>query len=278
VGGSSAGGGSANRLPFDLATPRGRLHGVLPLPSQPVRLSEVVVPLLGLDTAVVDQTVRHTAAVGRPSRCGPACGACCRQLVPLSAPEAFALTAAMRDLPDDQRRRLRHRFAALGATLARHPDLTQRILDIEGDEAATTVTALDYFDLQLACPFLEGESCSIHPARPSICREFHVTSNPAACADPAAGGTLAIEMPLRLSELLAHAHAHLYRLDRPLLVPLALAPSWVADHPELDCLAWEPGPLLQDLLGAMARAMTDSPARAAAPLGGSTEPPTETNR
>jgi len=238
-----------------------------------VRLSEVVVPLLGLDTALIEQAVRHAAADGEPSRCGPTCGACCRQLVPLSAPEAFALTAAMRDLPGERRQQLRHRFAAIGATLARYPDLSRRILAIDDDETVTATTALAYFHLAMACPFLEEESCSIHPARPSICREYHVSSEPAWCATPEAGQSEAIAVPLRLSELLAHAHAYLYHLERPLLVPLSLAPSWTADHPELDRLAWPAAPLFRDLLGAMGRAMKDGPARAAATLNEESPPP-----
>lgn len=300
--------GAGDRLPFELVTPHGTVRGALPLPGRPVHLSEAVVPLFGVDSAIVDQAVRHAAATGQPSRCGPGCGACCRQLVPLAVPEAFALTATLRDLPPAQRHLLRHRFAHLGATLARHPDLRHRLFAIDADPAATTATALAYFDLAIACPFLERDgdpparaatggqplprslagggapppgsndprwddprrpvllaegSCSIHPARPSICREFHVASDPAWCATPAAAKAVAIPTPLRLSELLAHAHAYLYRLDRPLLIPLALAPSWTADHPELDHLAWPAAPLLRDLLGAMARAMAEGGPRAA---------------
>ncbi len=246
---------SDGHLPFELPTPHGTVRGDLPLPPQAVRLSEVVVPLLTLDSALVDQAVRHAAAGHTPCTCGPGCGTCCRQLVPLSAPEAFALTATMRHLSGEQRQRLRPRFTAIGATLARYPDLARRIFTVETSDAAVNATALAYFDLGLPCPFLEAESCAIHRFRPAACREFNVASDPAWCATPAAATTVAIPAPLRLSSLLAQAHAHLYRLPQPLLVPLSLAPSWCADHPELDRLAWDPATLMRDLLGAMARVM-----------------------
>ena len=41
-----------------------------------------------------------------------------------------------------------------------------------------------YFSEQIACPFLEDESCSIYPVRPSICREYIVYSPPEYCVDP----------------------------------------------------------------------------------------------
>ncbi|MCC6539421.1 MAG: YkgJ family cysteine cluster protein, partial [Bryobacterales bacterium] len=41
-----------------------------------------------------------------------------------------------------------------------------------------------FFALGIACPFLENESCSIHPDRPLICRE-HLVNTPAEwCAEP----------------------------------------------------------------------------------------------
>jgi Fe-S-cluster containining protein len=36
----------------------------------------------------------------------------------------------------------------------------------------------------MPCPFLEDESCSIHPDRPLVCREYLVTSPAELCAGP----------------------------------------------------------------------------------------------
>ena len=59
----------------------------------------------------------------------------------------------------------------------RHPE---RI----GKEERTPL-ALSYFRLGIPCPFLEEESCSIHPDRPLSCREYLVTSAPIHCAEQA---------------------------------------------------------------------------------------------
>jgi len=240
---------------LDLQTPNGAVRGTLPLPDRPVRLSEIVPVAMGIGGQVVAQALRRAADDGRPVTCGPACGACCRQLVPVSVPEAFAVTAAVGALPPDLRERVTERFAATAETLAARPDRHARLMRPPPDDAAAAATARDYFALEVPCPFLEEESCSFHRFRPSICREHNVSSPPALCRDPFANPVEPIPSPLRLSEVLARAHAHLYALPAPRLLPLSLAPTWVADHPDLDRLAWPAGRLLTDLVAAMQRAM-----------------------
>jgi hypothetical protein len=242
-------------FPLDLATPYGRLRATLPLPDRPLRLSELVPLLLQIDGQLVARALNHAADAGRPVSCGPGCGACCRQLVPVSVPEAFAVTAAFASLPGDHRRRVAERFSDVAATLERHPALVAWIQSPAADDNLVKATAHDYFRLQLPCPFLDDESCSIHHHRPSICREFNVSSPPALCREPIANPVESIPSPLQLSNILAHAHAHLYKQPAPQLLPLSLAPHWVADHPDLDRLAWPAEPLLRDVLTAMQRMM-----------------------
>lgn len=50
--------------------------------------------------------------------------------------------------------------------------------------------------LGVACPFLEKESCSIHRDRPLVCREYLVTSPPAACAEPGSGQIRQVNIPV----------------------------------------------------------------------------------
>jgi len=240
---------------LDLPTPHGAIRGTLPLPDRPVRLSEIVPVAVGIGGQVVAQALRRAADDGRPTTCGPACGACCRQLVPVSAPEAFAVSAALGALTPDHHTRVNARLSATAEALAAHPDLLSRLMTPAADDATAAATAHDYFALQLPCPFLEEESCSFHRFRPSICREHNVSSPPTLCGDPFANPVKPIAIPVRLSEILARAHAHLYALPAPLLLPLSLAPTWVADHPDLDRLAWPADRLLPDLIAAMQRAM-----------------------
>jgi hypothetical protein len=103
---------------------------------------------------------------------------------------------------------------------------------------------LAYFRLGLACPFLEDESCSIHPDRPLACREYLVTSPAEECARPSAETVRTVPLP-------AEVGAAVRALDRQASqhgvgwVPLMLALEWAARHPEEP--AAQPGTaLLQD--------------------------------
>jgi len=70
------------------------------------------------------------------------------------------------------------------------------------DARATTQLAIDYFHAAVPCPFLENESCSIHPFRPLSCREYLVTSPPALCQDPSVNQVAGVLLPLKLSRVL----------------------------------------------------------------------------
>jgi Fe-S-cluster containining protein len=83
-----------------------------------------------------------------------------------------------------------------------------------------------YFALGIPCPFLEDESCSIHPQRPLICREYLVTSDPALCHDaPERARTV------KLSTFVSHAVTKLEGTDsRDSRVALVLALEWAEAH------------------------------------------------
>jgi hypothetical protein len=52
-----------------------------------------------------------------------------------------------------------------------------------------------YFAMGVPCPFLEEESCSIHPERPLVCREYLVTSPAELCAGPKQEGVTPVAVP-----------------------------------------------------------------------------------
>jgi Fe-S-cluster containining protein len=52
-----------------------------------------------------------------------------------------------------------------------------------------------YFAMGVPCPFLEDESCSIHPERPLVCREYLVTSPASLCAGPSQEGVTPVAVP-----------------------------------------------------------------------------------
>ncbi|MEZ5225858.1 MAG: YkgJ family cysteine cluster protein [Acidimicrobiales bacterium] len=127
--------------------------------SAPLEITSVD-ELLDAARVLVDSDVRGIAARPEfPISCGPGCGACCRQAVPVTAAELRAVRAWLDGLPDDERMAHERRIAA-----------TKTRLDAANAEAIGIENERAYFALGIACPFLVDESCSIHPARPLACR------------------------------------------------------------------------------------------------------------
>jgi Fe-S-cluster containining protein len=104
--------------------------------------------------------------------------------VPISRTEGERLLGLIETLPDEHRARVTQRFDEASLRLA-NAGLRNTLLDA-GNRARTSDRELSagYFTLGIACPFLEDESCSIHPDRPLVCREYLVTSPAELCAMP----------------------------------------------------------------------------------------------
>jgi Fe-S-cluster containining protein len=148
-----------------------------------------------LADALAGEAVGRSAAAGAPVSCRAGCGACCRQLVPLLPAEAVAFERLLAELPEERR----------AVVVARAID-ARRLADeaglgpqLDASGGPTTLTsrrrlAAAWFALEVPCPFLEDESCSIHPDRPIACREYLVSSDPAFCAAPTEGNVVRVEL------------------------------------------------------------------------------------
>ena len=137
--------------------------------TKPIRMLPVFRSVCG---TIVDWTVARIEREGRSISCKAGCGACCRQMVPISKTEARRLAEVVAEMPDERRRQVEERFAdavehfgsvgLLEATTASQPPIGSAYKDL----------GLRYFEQGIACPFLEDESCSIHRERPLVCREY----------------------------------------------------------------------------------------------------------
>ena len=152
---------------------------------------------------IVRAGIARVEGTGRKISCGPACGACCRQMVPISAAEASMFRGLVETMPDEKRSILKERFADAVAKLD-----SAGLLDRFKSEPQPTGTeyrelGLEYFHLGIPCPFLEDESCSIHPDRPLVCREYLVVSPPENCQRSNGEPVEVVRMPLEASKALA---------------------------------------------------------------------------
>src|SRR5207249_10576704 len=164
---------SGRRVRVDLSVPKGA--------TRPIRLMPI---FRALTDVFVEAAVENAQAEGHSISCRKGCGACCRQLVPISEVEVEALRETVRALSAERRAEVVARFEDAVRRLA-HAGLLDRLRAprmVRPDEMNRLGIA--YFEQGIACPFLEDESCSIHAERPLACREYLVVSPPARCAHP----------------------------------------------------------------------------------------------
>lgn len=213
------------------------------VPAGPVSPTRLLPLAYGLASTIVDIAVD---AQDEPVSCAKGCGACCRQLVPVSTVEARAIAALVQAMEEPRRSAVIARFEAACRQMEA-AGLMDRLRDFSIIPKAELVAfGFDYLHRGVSCPFLEDESCSIHPDRPAICREYLVTSDARHCANPSPQTIRRVELGARVSRALPALEAPEIAPPMPWL-PLILALEWAAAHPED---TERPGPqLLQALFG-----------------------------
>lgn len=226
-------------------TPAGSLSAELSLPSRPMRLAELVPAFVSLDDRVTE-----LASANVEVSCRRGCAACCRQLVAVSPPEAFHLAevvdaSAKRDV-------WAARFAEARGRLDGSP--LGRALDAKDiPEARALEIALAYPRLQLPCPLLEDEECSIYADRPAACREYVVTTPKEHCTMPSpARPVRRVPIPWRLSEALSKVAAGLIG-GKPASIPLPRALAWARAHADEGQRTFAPDLLATRVLEALAK-------------------------
>jgi Fe-S-cluster containining protein len=202
------------------------------IPTRPVRIGDMLPVFQSLSELIVGTAVEAVEADGATISCTKGCGACCRQLVPIPEVEASRIRDLVEAFPEPRRSAVKDRYSAalrrLGQTelldKLRHPE--------RWDQDAISPVGLEYFAQQVACPFLEDESCSIHVDRPIACREYLVTSPAVHCQNPSAETIERVEMPKSVWNAVARLDpvAPSNRFIR--WVPLILALEWAEAHPE----------------------------------------------
>lgn len=228
-----------------------RLQLKTTIPTGPTRLRQMLPLVQSLADAVVDGAVKAVEAQGHKVSCQKGCGACCRQLVPISEEEARRIRDLVNDLPEPRRSEVRARFAAARRQLEQAGLVTELLASEQWTDESFVRLGMSYFQQGIPCPFLEEESCSIYADRPITCREYLVTSPAANCRQPSPETVHRVPLPLRVCTVLARPAPEPPPGRFLLPVPLILAPEWADTHP--DEPPPRPGPeLLQELLGRLA--------------------------
>ena len=180
---------------------------------------------------ITDYAESRMKARGLKISCTKGCGACCRQMAPVTPSEAQHLAALVEKMPPERAMAVRARFAGARATMSGaglrpqgHPD---------EDKTAYREYGLSYFKKGVACPFLEAESCSIYADRPLVCREYLVTSPPAGCAVLGSGQVRKVSVPIQVWAAFGRSSTLNRKLKwMPLIESLAYAEAHPAPEPE----------------------------------------------
>lgn len=216
-------------------------------PAGPTRLQDLLPILYDLSDLLADRAAAAERAAGREISCRKGCGACCRQLVPVSREEAFALADLVAAMPPPRQRRVRQKFADALAALSQ-AGVGDRLLDPSQDSAGAL--GLDYVAAAVACPFLVDEACSIHSQRPTACREYLVTSDPVHCVAPTRETVKTARLEARPSRALLKAGGAGW-------LPLVLALDFAARTPPAERTASAPE-LLREVLMQLAAPSPDA--------------------
>lgn len=193
------------------------------LPRRRVEPSRMIPAVHAVASALADEATAAARAEGHEVSCGPGCGTCCRQLVPISGAEAHHLARVIDAMPEPRRSAVRRRFDDARAALDRAGllDEIERFVELDADDRRRLARAT--YRAEVACPFLVDESCSIHADRPVACRQYLVVTDPARCAPDHPDGVRRARPAVNLQGLL---------LRRDGVLALVDALRWAVDHPE----------------------------------------------
>jgi len=208
-----------------------RLDMEVEIPDGRVGVSSMLSAFRSVSESLIDLGVSEEERLGRNVSCKKGCGACCRQLVPISAVEARELARVVERMPAARQELILERFAAARERLA-DAEMLDPLLhpDLYSDEQMR-VLGREYFKLGIACPFLEDEACSIYRDRPITCREYLVTSPAQNCASPRP------EEVERIASPVGDVWAWVARMDERAnadysgWIPLILGLDYVANYP-----------------------------------------------
>lgn len=249
---------------ISLRTPSGDVSTAVGVPTSFVPITAILPLMRSLGDEV--QALEHSQArqTGQTVSCHKGCAACCRMLVPASAPEAFAIADRIERLEQPERDRLLAKLDLAQQQLARAGILTQLSAlaespDPPSDDAIEPVNRA-YYALRMPCPFLDNEACSIYEDRPAACRELSVTSPAIDCQDMTNPSIRAVPVAVRLSTTLSLLWADLTGTT-PRLIPLPLAVEWARRHRNEQTRRWAGTEIFENAMDKVWRYLSQENAR-----------------
>jgi len=247
-----------------LQTPSGEVSTAVGVPTSFVPVTAILPLMRGLGEEAQALEQRKLSEAGRTVSCQMGCAACCRMLVPISAPEAFALADRVERSVEGERARLLTQLDLASQRLAQ-AGLLKQLIALSDSASPITDEAIEplnraYYTLRMACPFLHDEVCSIYEDRPAACRELAVTSPATYCQDMTNASIQPVPVAVRISTTLSLLWAELTGTV-PRLIPLPLAIDWAARHQAEKARTWGGTELFEKALDKVWRYLSQAKAR-----------------
>lgn len=261
----------SERFEISLNTSAGQITTAVDVPTGFVPVTSIVPLMRRLGEEAQALEVTRLAEAGSVPSCQKGCAACCRMLVPLSAPEAFAVRDWIRSRSGPEQARIIARLAEAKVRLLSH-GIWQHLSELSeaseqpGDDALDEINR-SYYALRLACPFLDEEVCTIYDERPAACRELLVTSPADRCEDLLSNPVDTISAPIRMSTVLALLWQELTNTSTR-LIPLPLVLDWTNNHAPTNDHMWKGTQLFDQVLDKVWRFLSQSFSDGARPAGG----------
>jgi len=157
--------------------------------------------------------------------CHKGCSTCCSYLVSLSVPEVlrFRQEFFLKQKYRSSQTLQTYLLAAKKIMSHRPPNQVFKFFSNSSDNPSELNPLSDWYaGLNMACPFLCNNQCSIYQQRPFVCRE-HFVSNPVhGCYESCDKGEV-IEMPVQMGTVLCRLTKELCDVGDAVMMPLALA-------------------------------------------------------
>jgi Fe-S-cluster containining protein len=199
------------------------------VPTGPTHFDDLFPLLTILSDRIVESAEKEAVELGHAISCRKGCGACCRQLVPVSPVEARHIARLVARMPEPRRQEIVRRFADARRRLE-EAGLWEGLSRRQGVKPLPI--GMEYFRLGIACPFLEDESCSIHPDRPLTCREFVVVTPAENCSNPTPATVKSLRLAASVWVTAARCEPGTDDADYITWVPLIRALEWFAEQTE----------------------------------------------
>ena len=196
------------------------------------KISDLVPIARAVSGRIIQIVTDKLASDGNSVSCRKGCCHCCHYLLPVSTPEAFRLAYEILTMPPIRQE------AILRSTI----NAAKKIMELglpesENNSPANKPDLIDisnwYKELNLPCPFLVENACSIYNIRPLVCREYMVTSPPDNCKKNSNISPDTVTLPVTTAKVLMNIADDL-ESDRLKVIPLPLALAWCQANPDHD--------------------------------------------